>query len=77
MDGIITTIIGMIGYFALVDFPDKASKSLYFLTPREIAWAVRRVDHDRGDGVQEPFRWRPFLAAGLEVKLWLFSLLFW
>lgn len=77
MEGIITVLIGVGGYFALADFPDRASKSLGFLNPQEIAWAVRRVQRDRGDATQEPFQWRPFFACASDVKLWLFSIIFW
>ena len=77
MDGIITAVIGIGGYFALGDFPDRASKSLGFLSPREVSWVISRVNRDRGDAVQETFQWRPFLACALDLKLWLFSVLFW
>ncbi|KAF2839395.1 MFS general substrate transporter [Patellaria atrata CBS 101060] len=76
MEGIITCLIAVIGYWLLVDFPDKAHTSWKFLTEREAAFIIRRVDADRGDSAVMPFKLSSFLAAGLDIKVWGFALIF-
>lgn len=41
-------IIGFVGYFALVGFPDDDRENYGFLTKREMRMIVARVDRDRG-----------------------------
>ena len=76
MEGILTVVIGAIGYFLLVDFPDKAHQSINFLTKDEAAWVIRRIQRDRNDAEAEKFDIRKFLGASKDVKLWCFSLIF-
>lgn len=76
MEGILTVIVGAGGYFLLVDFPDKAHRSIKFLTQDEAAWVMRRIQRDRNDAETEPFSMRKFLAAGKDPQLWFFSLIF-
>ncbi|KAI9670888.1 MAG: hypothetical protein M1817_003773 [Caeruleum heppii] len=76
MEGIITCLIGIAGYWLLVDFPDKAHKSWRFLNDREIRFIINRVNKDRGDAAVEPFSMARFLVAGTDVKIWGFALIF-
>ncbi|KAK5239549.1 hypothetical protein LTR40_014431, partial [Exophiala xenobiotica] len=56
MEGILTCVVGIIGYFFLVDFPDKAARTSWaFLNERECQFITRRIAKDRGDAELEPF----------------------
>jgi len=47
MEGIITVVIGIFGFFMLVDFPELAHKSRGFLNKQECDFIVARVNKDR------------------------------
>lgn len=75
--GKITCVVGIGGYFALVDFPDKAAKSSWrFLSERECNFILRRVEKDRGDSRVEAFTLGRFLRPGLDLEIWGFALIF-
>jgi MFS family permease len=76
MEGIITCLVAIAGYFALVNFPDSPKRNWKFLNDRETAMIIARVNKDRGDAVAEKFAWRPFLGAGLDLKIWGFAWIF-
>lgn len=69
-EGIITCLLGVAGYWFLVDFPDSKRKSWRFLGERERAWVVRKVNADRGDSHTPKFELRKFLGAGRDLKIW-------
>ncbi|KAL8743510.1 MAG: hypothetical protein Q9190_004139 [Brigantiaea leucoxantha] len=77
MEGIITCLVGIAGYFSLVDFPEKAAtKSLAFLNPQECEFIIRRVNRDRGDALPEEFSFGRFFTPALDLKIWGFALIF-
>lgn len=77
MEGILTIIVGIYGYFALVDFPDRAAKTaLKFLNEAECRFILRRITEDRDDSLLEPFSLKKWARAGLDPKVWGFALLF-
>lgn len=76
MEGILTCIVAAIGYWLLVDFPDSDRDSWSFLGKEERAWIVARVNADRGDAKIHAFSWSHFLRAGLDWKIWAYSLIF-
>ncbi|KAF2753132.1 major facilitator superfamily transporter [Pseudovirgaria hyperparasitica] len=77
IEGTVTCIIAIGGYWALVGFPDDVNyKSFHFLAPQEIAFIVRKVNRDRGDTKLEPFNLRKFLGAGSDWKIWCYALIF-
>lgn len=77
IEGIITCLVGIGGYFALVDFPDRAAKTAWrFLSEKECNFIIRRVSKDRGDAEVEPFNLKKWAAAGLDFKIWGFALIF-
>ncbi|KAK5572331.1 hypothetical protein LTR43_002063 [Exophiala xenobiotica] len=77
MEGILTCVVGIIGYFFLVDFPDKAARTSWaFLNERECQFITRRIAKDRGDAELEPFNLRKWAASGLDLKIWGFALIF-
>ncbi|KAF2403916.1 MFS general substrate transporter [Trichodelitschia bisporula] len=76
MEGIITCLVAVYGWFGLVGFPDDKRRNKGFLTDRERRFIVARVNADRGDADTEPFDIRKFLGAGLDLKIWGFAMLF-
>lgn len=76
IEGIITCCIAIIGYFAIVGFPDDGHKNWHFLSARETKMIIARVNQDRGDAHTEPFNLKKFLGAGLDLKIWGFAFIF-
>ncbi|QDS72313.1 hypothetical protein FKW77_007521 [Venturia effusa] len=76
MQGIITCVAGFIGWFALVDFPEKAHKSFKFLTQREGELICARIEQDRRDVVVEPFTWAAYLKGAADIKIWGYAAVF-
>lgn len=76
IEGIITCCLGIAAYWLLVDFPDSKRETWSFLTPREKAYVVARVDADRGDATISAFSMGKFLRSGLDWKIWGYALIF-
>lgn len=76
IEGLITCLLGIGGYWLLVDFPDSNRKSWSFLGAKERAWVCARVNADRGDAKVLPFNFRHFLRAGRDWKIWAYALIF-
>ncbi|KNG51885.1 phthalate transporter [Stemphylium lycopersici] len=76
IEGALTCFLGIVSYWALVDFPDKAHKSWKFLTEREAMYIIDRVNRDRGDAKPEAFSVAKFLKGGGDVKIWGFAMIF-
>ena len=56
MEGIITVLLGLLGYIFIIDFPDKSTRPGLilrkpFLTPDEAKIVLDRINRDRGDAV--------------------------
>merc|ERR1712036_8431 len=74
MEGILTCVVGIIGYLFLVDFPDRAAKTSWaFLNERECQFIIRRIAKDRSDAELEPFNLKKWAASGLDLKIWGFA----
>ncbi|KAL2071999.1 hypothetical protein VTL71DRAFT_11342 [Oculimacula yallundae] len=76
IEGLLTCVLGIIGYFLIVDFPEHASTSWKFLTKAESDFIVARIEIDRHDAVLEPFSLKSYLANALDSKVWGFACLF-
>ncbi|KAI0544343.1 major facilitator superfamily domain-containing protein [Xylaria curta] len=76
IEGIVTILLGFIGYWLLVDFPESKRKTWKFLSMRERAWVIRRVNADRGDVEAPRFQLGEYLRAGLDWRLWAYGLIF-
>lgn len=76
MEGILTCIAGVAGYFLIVDFPELSKKSWRFLTERESTFVVATIEKDRADAIPEPFRIGAYLKHALDLKVWGFASLF-
>ncbi|OBT67940.1 hypothetical protein VE03_02507 [Pseudogymnoascus sp. 23342-1-I1] len=75
-EGVLTCIIAIIGAILIVDFPQKAQNSRKFLEPRELEYVIKLLERDRNDALEEPFGFSAFFKAGLDLKIWLFGLIF-
>ncbi|KAK6440430.1 hypothetical protein LTR95_003338 [Oleoguttula sp. CCFEE 5521] len=80
MQGLITVVVGCVGVFTLVDFPELAAKkcgfTMAFLNEREAAFVVARVEKDRHDVIPEPFHVGSYLRGALDLKVLGFACLF-
>jgi len=76
IEGVITCVLAIMGYFLLVDFPEHSYKSWKFLNKREASFIVARIELDRNDAVVEPFAIGSYLRHGLDSKVWGFAWLF-
>lgn len=76
VQGALTCVLGIAGYWLIVDFPDSSRTSWSFLGARERAWIVARVNADRGDATPEAFAAGKFFRAGLDWKIWCYALMF-
>ncbi|KAK9796903.1 putative Major facilitator superfamily domain-containing protein [Seiridium cardinale] len=76
MEGLITCIISVASYWLLVDFPDSQRKLWKFLSDKERAWVVKRINADRGDATTPKFQLGRFLKAGLDWKIWCYAMIF-
>ncbi|BEI84447.1 hypothetical protein CcaverHIS002_0410510 [Cutaneotrichosporon cavernicola] len=70
--GILTVIIAIIAYFALVDFPDRAT----FLSEEERHLVLTRIQRDRADSVHDPLTWTKIVKYSKDFKPWLFAWFF-
>lgn len=76
VQGLISCIIGIATYFWMVDFPENAHKSLYFLSKEEQKLAVSRIQADRRDVETEPFTWTNVFKHAADMKVYGFACLF-
>ncbi|RMZ79651.1 hypothetical protein DV738_g3136, partial [Chaetothyriales sp. CBS 135597] len=77
LQGVITCVVALIGYFFVVDFPEKATSGIVkFLTQRESDFIVARIEKDRHDAIPEEFKLGAYLSNALDLKVWGFACLF-
>ncbi|KAH8701074.1 putative MFS transporter [Talaromyces proteolyticus] len=77
VQGLITCLLGIITYWWMIDFPEKAAKnSFFFLSESETQLALERIRADRGDAIPDPFSWKKIFVNFLDPKLYGFSVLF-
>lgn len=76
VQGLITMVLGFVTYFWIVDFPEQAHKSLWFLTEEEQKLAVARIQRDRKDVQADPFSWGKVLEHAGDWKVYAFACMF-
>ncbi|KAF9894571.1 hypothetical protein FE257_006456 [Aspergillus nanangensis] len=76
IEGVITLVIGFLAFAMLVEFPDKAHRSWRFLSQRECAFVLRRLNRDRGDAEPEAFSIGNFLQHAGDIRLWCYGVIF-
>lgn len=70
-------MIACVGYFTIVDFPDRSvEKSWNFLSDRECQWVIRKIAADRDDADIDKFGFKKWATSGLDPKVWGFALIF-
>jgi MFS family permease len=80
LQGVLTILIGVIGWYYIVDFPELAAKpskmQKKFLEQDEVDFIVARIEQDRHDVVAEPFNLKKYCAGAMDLKVWGFALIF-
>lgn len=81
MEGIITVLLGLLGYIFIIDFPDKSTRpSLLtrrpFLTPAEAKIVLDRINHDRGDAIVDSLTLAKTLHFLRDWKIWEYAWLY-
>ena len=77
VQGLIAVVFGGLTYLWIVDFPENAHRTPWFLTAEEQAVAVARIEADRADVAPGRFGWRrEVLRHALDAKVWGFAALF-
>ncbi|CAG5171867.1 uncharacterized protein ALTATR162_LOCUS7387 [Alternaria atra] len=76
VQGSITAFFGILTYWWMVDFPEHAQNSFYFLTPHESALASSRIQKDRGDVKPDDFAWSKVFVHAKDVKVYGFCTLY-
>ncbi|OTA97726.1 hypothetical protein M434DRAFT_391654 [Hypoxylon sp. CO27-5] len=76
VQGLISMVIGVITYFWIVDFPEEAHRSFWFLTPEEQDLAVARINADRKDVKPDPFSWGKVFVHARDPKVYGFACMF-
>ncbi|KAF8624703.1 hypothetical protein AX17_007034 [Amanita inopinata Kibby_2008] len=73
LEGLATVVVGLAGFFILVDFPATAS----FLTLEERAFIVHKKKYDNSSvGEEEHFEMRHFWSALTDWQVWLHILIY-
>lgn len=73
IEGCISCGICIIGYFLIIDFPDRADE---FLKPNEKAFVIDRINIDRGDAETDEITGRKILSHLKDWKLYCWGFLF-
>jgi len=76
VQGLISVVIGLVTYFWMVDFPENAHRSVWFLTPEEQQLAVARINADRKDVEIDEFAWSKVLVHAKDPKIYGFAVMF-
>ncbi|KAL9636187.1 MAG: hypothetical protein Q9164_002977 [Protoblastenia rupestris] len=76
VQGLIACVIGIMTYWWMVDFPENAQKSYYFLDEEGTKIAVTRIQRDRADVIPTPFSWAEVLKHFLDPKIYGFAAMF-
>ncbi|KAK2797122.1 hypothetical protein FQN50_009313 [Emmonsiellopsis sp. PD_5] len=75
IEGLLTQVVGILSWFLIIDFPDKAQKK-GFLTEEEAEFIKHRIEKDRADAVHDPLTWAVCFKHLQDLKLWAFALMF-
>ncbi|PYH91854.1 MFS general substrate transporter [Aspergillus ellipticus CBS 707.79] len=77
VQGLITCVLAAIGYFVLIDFPDRMRQAKSnFLSDPEYDFILQQITTDRADVKLEPFNLRKYLVAALDINIWGFGLIY-
>ncbi|KAM7204282.1 general substrate transporter [Naviculisporaceae sp. PSN 640] len=76
VQGLITVVLAVAGYWLLVDFPDSKRATWAFLAEKDRQWICARVEADRGDVKTPPFDLKTYLKVGMDLKVWAYAMIF-
>ncbi|PPJ57035.1 hypothetical protein CBER1_00552 [Cercospora berteroae] len=81
MEGIITVVLGLLGYLFIIDFPDKSTRpgliiKKPFLTEDEARIILARIDRDRGDAVVDKLTTKNVVIYLEDWKIWEYAWLY-
>lgn len=76
MEGLLTVVIGIMGYIFMVNFPEESHNSWGFLTEKERDFVIRRLNRDRADAETPSFSFRRFFRPVLDWKIWFYAICF-
>ncbi|KAM0820406.1 putative MFS transporter [Seiridium cardinale] len=76
VQGLISLVLGLVTYFWIVDFPEHAHRSLWFLTESEQRLACTRINDDRQDVEIGSFSWKKVLIHAKDAKVYGFACMF-
>ena len=76
VQGAITAFLGILTYWWMPDFPERAHTSFHFLSEAEARVASARIAHDRGDHSLDAFSWRKVLIHAADPKIYGFCTLY-
>ena len=76
VQGLVSCLLGIITYWWIVDFPENADRSFWFLDQNEKECAVRRIQKDRGDVEAEKFSLGRVLVHAKDPKVYGFCCMF-
>lgn len=76
VQGAVTAFLGILTYWWMPDFPERAHTSFHFLSESEARVASARIAHDRGDHEADPFTWRKVLIHVSDLKIYGFCTLY-
>jgi MFS family permease len=76
VQGLVTCVLGLVTYWWMVDFPEKAHNSFHFLNENDQALAVARIQADRGDVEASPFNLKDVLKQYMDPKIYGFAVMF-
>ncbi|KAF2742471.1 MFS general substrate transporter [Sporormia fimetaria CBS 119925] len=81
VEGAITVLLGIMGFVAIIDFPDRATRPhpvtrRPFLTEHEAAIVLARIQRDRGDAVVDKLTFKTIRFHLRDWKIWEFAWLY-
>lgn len=81
LEGVITVVLGVLGFIFIIDFPDKATKPnaitrRAFLTEHEARIVINRIQRDRGDAVVDKLTGALIARHLRDWKIWEFAWLY-
>ncbi|CCF49372.1 hypothetical protein NDA11_000400 [Ustilago hordei] len=75
IEGLLTVVLAVIAYWAVLDFPDKAVEK-GFLTIAERDMILTRIQRDRADAKPDALTWAKAGKYAMDIKVWLYGLMF-
>lgn len=71
VEGAITIVVCIVGWFLIVDFPNKSGN---FLKPDEKAFVIERINNDRGDAIEDEINGAKILHHLKDWKLYFWAI---